>query len=67
MVFLYPENRLGSAVVVIRNDKGEIAVAKIIHLSGITTPRHAEILMISWGLQVALERGFLHLELETDS
>lgn len=61
-----PETKVGSADVVIRNDKREIAVAQIIPLSGHSTPRHAEILAISLTYYILhiLERRFHHLKLE---
>lgn len=42
-------------------------MARTIPLNGISSPRHAEILAISLGLQLALEFGFLHLVLELDA
>ncbi|XP_061993443.1 uncharacterized protein LOC133711323 [Rosa rugosa] len=62
-----PNNRVGGAGVVIRNNRGEIAVARTIPLFGVTTPRHAEILAISCRLQLALEQGYSALELESDA
>lgn len=50
-----PGIRVGGTGVLIRNDKGEVAVTSTIPLYGVTTPRHIEILAISYGLQLALE------------
>ena len=62
-----PGIRASGAGVVIRNDKGEVAVASTIPLYGVTTPRHAGILAISYGLQLTSERGFICLELESNA
>lgn len=55
------------ACVIIRNDKGEIVVARTIPLQDVTTPRHFEILVISCGIQLPLKLGFFQLELELDA
>ncbi|ONI15824.1 hypothetical protein PRUPE_3G063400 [Prunus persica] len=62
-----PDTGVGGIGAVIRNEKGEVMVATALPLHTATSPKHAEIMALQFGLNFAWDAGFSSILVESDS
>ncbi|XP_034207191.1 uncharacterized protein LOC117621041 [Prunus dulcis] len=62
-----PDMGVGGIGAVIRNEKGEVMVATALPLHTATSPKHAEIMALQFGLNFAWDAGFSSILVESDS